>query len=179
MKTVLGYEATYDRRMWFSMWFLGAVASFGVVFFPFLYYSVDRRNKHFNRERAFEQKVAAYFKKDWNPAPAPHRNAKLWAASVILILPVFIIAYLLSKDLNEHELRQRDFLATFYPERKYIAQWVSIKTCALITVVTLGFGVVYWLYKIVNVYNNHFKEQYHIEHELTQLMEAQSHVESV
>jgi hypothetical protein len=39
--------------------------------------------------------------------------------------------------------------------------------------------VVYWLYSLVNVYNNHFKEQHHIEQELLKLMEAKSHVESV
>jgi hypothetical protein len=84
-----------------------------------------------------------------------------------------------SSDLNEHEKRQNDFLSTFYPERKYMPQWISVKTCAIITVATLGFGVVYWLYKLVNLYNNHFKEQHHIEHELLKLMEAKSHVESV
>lgn len=179
MKTVLGYEATYDRRMWFSMWFLGAIASFGVAFFPFFYYSVDRRNRHFQRQEEFEQKVATFFKKEWNPSATRKRKAGSWAVSVILILPVFAIAYFLSKDLNEHEKRQYDFLMTFYPEQKHRSQWISIKTCAIITIATLGLGVVYWLYRIVNVYNNHFKEQYHIEHELTQLMEAQGHVESV
>jgi hypothetical protein len=123
--------------------------------------------------------VATSFHKDWNPPSTRDRNAKLWAASIILILPIFVITYFLSKDLNEHERRQQDFLTIFYPEWKYIPQKISIKTCALITVVTLGFGVVYWLYKLVNVYNNHFKEQHHIEHELLKLMETTRHVESV
>jgi hypothetical protein len=81
--------------------------------------------------------------------------------------------------LNEHERRQHNFLAAFYPDREYVPERISIRTCALVTVVTLGFGVIYWLYKIVNVYNNHFKEQHHIEHELLKLMEAKSHVEPV
>ena len=109
----------------------------------------------------------------------PKRNAKLWAASIILIAPVFAIAYVLSKDLNEHEKQQHNFLATFYPERKYSAQYIFIGNCALITLATLGLGIIYWLYKIVNLYNNHFKEQYHIEHELNRLTEAQSHVQPV
>jgi hypothetical protein len=179
METNKATEAKTDRKMWFSMWFLGAIASFGAAFFPFFYYSVDRRNHHFQRQAEFEQKVAAFAHKDWKTATMPKRNAKLWAASIILIVPVFALAYFLSKDLNEHEKRQYDFLKTFYPERKYTAQWVFIRNCALITVATLGFGVVYWLYKIVNLYNNHFKEQYHIEHELTELMERQSHVQPV
>jgi hypothetical protein len=177
METNMATETKPDRKMWFSMWFLGAIASFGVAFFPFFYYSVDRRNRHLQRQNEFERKVANSFHKEWTPAPPPNRNARLWAASIVLIVPVFAIAYLLSKDLNEHEKRQQDFLAAFYPERKYVPQWVFIRTCAIITVATLGVGMVYWLYKIVNLYNNHFKEQYHIEHELTTLMEAQSHVE--
>ncbi len=172
-------EPKADRKMWFSMWFLGAIASFGVAFFPFFYYSVERRNGHFQRQAEFERKVAALCKKEWNPKPLPERNAKLWAASIILIVPVFALAYVLSKDLNEHEKRMHEFLAACYPERKYTTQWVFIRNCALITVATLGFGVIYWLYKIVNLYNNHFKEHYHIEHELTQLMETKSHFQPV
>ncbi len=179
METNMATETKPDRKMWFSMWFLGAIASFGLAFFPFFYYSVDRRNRHFQRQEKFERKVAHFAHKDWSPASVPKRSARLWAVSIILVVPVFAIAYLLSKDLNEHEKRQSDFLATFYPERKYVPQWVFIRNCALITVATLGFGVVYWLYKIVNLYNNHFKEQFHIEHELNQLMEAQSHVQPV
>ena len=168
-----------DRKVWFSMWFLGAIASFGLAFFPLYYFSIDRRNRHFQRQYEFEGKVATFFKKEWSPTSTPVRNARLWAASIILILPVFAIAYFLSKDLLEHEKRQRDFLAAFCPERNYVPQRISIRNCALITVATLGFGVVYWLYKVVNVYNNHFKEQHHIEYELLRLMEAKSHVESV
>ncbi len=179
MESNIAQEMKPDRKLWFSMWFLGAIASFGVAFFPFFYYSVERRNHHFQRQYEFEQKVAAFFNKDWHPVSIPRRNSKLWAASIILILPVFAIAYFLSKDFNEHEKHQHEFLATFHPSGNHISQWISIKTCALITVVTFGFGIVYWLYKLVNVYNNHFKVQYHIEHELAQLMETQSHVESV
>jgi hypothetical protein len=179
METNMAIEAKADRKMWFSMWFLGAIASFGVAFFPFFYYSVERRNRHFQRQAEFEEKVAAFAHKDWSPAPLPRRNAKLWAVSIILIIPIFVLAYVLSKDLNEHEKRQHEFLAKFYPERQYKTQWVFIRNCAIITVATLGLGVVYWLYKIVNLYNNHFKEQYHIEHELNQLMETQTHVQPV
>ena len=36
-----------DRKVWFSMWFLGAVVTFGVAFFPMFYRLVDGRNRHF------------------------------------------------------------------------------------------------------------------------------------
>jgi hypothetical protein len=179
METNMATEAKTDRIMWFSMWFLGAVASFGLAFFPLFYFSVDRRNRHFKRQQEFEANVAASLKTEWNSTSTPVRNAKLWAASIFLILPVFAIAHLLTKDLIEHEKHQRDFLATFYPEKKYEPQRIPIRACALITAATLGVGVIYWLYKLVNVYNNHFKEQLHIEHEILQLMEAKNHVEPV
>jgi len=172
-------QAKTDRIIWFSMWFLGAIASFGLAFFPLFYFSVDRRNRHFKRQEEFERKVAAFFNKEWRLTAVPERNAKLWAASIILIFPVFAIVYFLSKDLLGHEKRQKEFFATVYPDLSYVPQRISIRNYALITVATLGFGVVYWLYKIVNVYNNHFKEQRHIEHEMLRLMEAKSHVESV
>jgi hypothetical protein len=168
-----------DRIIWFSMWFLGSIATFGLAFFPLFYFSVDRRNRHFKRQEEFERKVAAFFNKEWRPNAGHERNAKLWAASIILVVPVFAIAYFLTKDLLEHEKRQREFLAIFYPEWNNIPQNISIRNCALITAATLGFGVIYWLYKVVNVYNNHFKEQRHIEHEMLRLMEAKSHVESM
>ena len=168
-----------DRKIWFSMWFLGSIASFGLAFFPMFYFSVERRNGHFRRQVEFEERVAAFFSKEWKPPPIPNRNAKVWAASIILFVPVFAITYLLSKDLLLHEKRQQDFLTNFYPDWNYMPQHISIRKYALITMVTLGFGVIYWLYKVVNLYNNHFKEQRHIEHEMLKLMEAKSRVEPV
>ncbi len=179
METNMANEAKTDRIMWFSMWFLGSIASFGLAFFPLFYFSVDRRNRHFQRQQEFEKKVAVSFQKDLTQHSTPSRNAKMWAASIILILPIFAISYFLSKDLNEHEKHQTDFLTAFYPERKYVPQRIATKKYVLITAATLGVGVVYWLYILVNVYNNHFKEQHHIEHELLKLMEAKSHVEPV
>ena len=168
-----------DRMIWFSMWFLGAIATFGLAFFPLFYYSIERRNLHFQRQRELENKFAASQGKEWQPNPITHRNSKLWAASIILILPIFAIVYFLSKDLQVHAQRQKEFFEIVYPDANYMPQQISIRNCALITMVTLGFGVINWLYKIVNVYNNHFKEQRHIEHEMLRLMEAKSHIESM
>ncbi len=173
-----------DRIMWFSMWFLASITTFGLGFFPMLYHSIERRNKHFLRQEEVEKQAITFFKnegKELQPTTnvLPERNAKLWSASIILVLPVFIIAYFLSKDLLLHEKRQQAFLISLFPEREYIPQNIAVKKYALITIATLGVGIVYWFYKIINTYNNHFKEQHHIEHELLKLMEAKSHVESV
>ena len=179
METNMANEAKTDRIIWFSMWFLGSIASFGIAFFPLFYFSMDRRNQHFKRQVEFEKQAATFFKREWLPDVVPERNAKFWAASIILVLPVFAIVYFLTKDLIQHEKRQREFLEIVYPEWDHAPQNISIRNCALITAATLGFGVVYWLYKVVNIYNNHFKEQHHIEHEILTLMETKRNVESV
>ncbi len=175
METTMNIEVEGDRKVWFSMWFLGAVVTFGVAFFPMFYRLVDGRNKHLSKEVAFEKHVVTYLKGKDEEAPAEgerfnEMNAKAWAASIILIVPVFIIVYLLSKDLEVHEQKQDNFLATALPERVFMPQTIPIKTYALITLVTLGVGAVYWLYKVVNLYNAHFKAHLQVEKELGRLM---------
>jgi amino acid transporter len=173
-----------DRIMWFSMWFLASIVTFGVAFFPMLYRSIERRNKHFLRQYEFEKKVVVFFKNEGKEvqstlSPLPERNAKLWTISIILILPVFIIAYFLSKDLLLHEKRQQAFLTSLFPERDYAPQNISVRKYALITLATLGVGIVYWIYKLLNIYNNHFKEQRKIEDEIVRLMEEKGYGEPV
>ena len=170
-----------DRKVWFSMWFLGAVASFGLAFFPMYYRLVEGRNRHFRHEEELEEKVIAYLKGHDKQAPSvsqhfPNRNAKAWAASIILIIPVFVIVYLLSRDLLVHEHNQDAFLATAFPERMFMPQTIPIKTYVIVTVSTLGVGVIYWLYKVVNLYNAHFKAQMQVEKEVTRLMEEEKGV---
>jgi NADH:ubiquinone oxidoreductase subunit 5 (subunit L)/multisubunit Na+/H+ antiporter MnhA subunit len=173
-----------DRIMWFSMWFLVSIVTFGLAFFPMFYYLVERRNKHFLRQDKLENQIEAYFRKEGKELQStanslPERNAKLWAASIILILPVFVIAYFLSEDLLLHEKRQQAFLTRLFPERGYVPQNLAIKKYTLVTVATLGVGIVYWLYKIINTYNSHFREQRKIEDEIIRLMEEGDYVESV
>jgi hypothetical protein len=90
---------------------------------------------------------------------------------------VFIIVYLLSRDLTIHEHNQDAFLATALPERIFMPQTIPIKTYTVITLVTLGVGVIYWLYKVVNLYNAHFKAHLQVEKEMMRLMEEQKLVE--
>ena len=170
-----------DRKMWFSMWFLGAIVTFGLAFFPMFYRLIEGRNRHFQHEAELENQVAAYLKVQGKEPPATsehftHRNAKAWAASIILVIPVFVIVYLLSKDLLVHERNQEEFLAAAFPERLFMTQTIPIKTYVLITIVTLGVGVVYWLYKVVNLYNAHFKAQLQVEKEASRLMEEEKTV---
>jgi hypothetical protein len=173
-----------DRTMWFSMWFLASIVTFGLAFFPMFYRSLERRNRHFQRQYEWEKQVSALVERkgeEWQATekPVPERNAKLWTASIILVIPVFAIAYLLSRDLLLHEKHQQAFLNKLFPEKSYSPQKLSIEKYSLITVATLGVGIIYWLYKILNIYNNHFIEHRKIENEISRLVEAKSHGEPV
>jgi hypothetical protein len=176
METAVKPKAYADRKVWFSMWFLGAVVTFGVAFFPMFYRLVDGRNRHFAHEAKIESKVATYLKGKGKEPRATRQHyktmdAKAWAVSIVLIVPVFVIVYLLSRDLVMHEREQDAFLAAAFPERMFMPQTIPIKTYVLITIVTLGVGVVYWLYKVVNLYNAHFKADLQVEKEIDRLME--------
>jgi len=176
METTMRSKVDADRNVWFSMWFLAAIVTFGLAFFPMFYRLLNGRNEHFKREAEFEKQVADYLKSKGKQVPAlserfRERNAKALAVSVILVIPVFVITYLLSKDLSVHERNQDAFLAAAFPERMFMPQTIPIKTYVLITIVTLGVGEVYWLYKVVNLYNAHFKAQAQVEKEIGRLME--------
>ena len=84
-----------------------------------------------------------------------------------------MIVYFLTKDLVVHEHNQDAFLAAALPEKIFMPQTIPIKTYAVITIVTLGVGVVYWLYKVVNLYNAHFKAELQVEKEIVRLMEEE------
>jgi hypothetical protein len=176
METSLKIKGESDRKVWFSMWFLGAVVTFGLAFFPMFYRLVEGRNRHFRKEEELESQVTIYLKTHGMEPPATSKsskmmNAKAWAASIILIIPVFMIVYFLTKDLAVHEHNQDAFLAAALPKQIFMTQTIPIKTYAVITIVTLGVGVVYWLYKVVNLYNAHFKAHLQVEKEISRLME--------
>ena len=163
-----------DRTIWFSMWFLGAVATFGVALFPMFYRLVESRNKHFRREAKLEGQIGQWLVNRGKEAPpaAPVNDMKAgaWAVSIILIAPAFALIYYLSRDLQVHEEHQDAFLARAFPERMFMPQTIPIRKYALITIVTLGVGVIYWLYRVANLYNAHFQAQWRVEKEIERLM---------
>ncbi|MCL2172035.1 MAG: DUF4234 domain-containing protein [Candidatus Bathyarchaeota archaeon] len=165
-----------DRKVWFSMWFLSAIVTFGVAFFPMIYRLIENRNRHFKKEELIREQVTNYLQSQNKTVPKTNHqqreiNAKIWTAAILLVFPVFIITYLLSKDLVLHEAEQEKFLAQVFPERIFMTQTIPIKTYVILTIVTLGFGVIYWLYKIVNQYNAHYKAHLQVEKKLSSLME--------
>ena len=176
METALYSQVDADKKVWFSMWFLASIVTFGLAFFPMFHRLINNRNNHFRREADLEKEIAAFLKRQGKEPPATsptvHKmNAKAWTAAIILVIPVFMITYLLSKDLLVHEKNQDKFLASAFPERMFMPQTIPIKTYALITILTLGVGVIYWLYKVVNLYNAHFKAHLQVEKEIGNLME--------
>jgi hypothetical protein len=182
MEKAMTAQVYADRKVWFSMWFLGAIVTFGVAFFPMFYRLVDGRNRHLQREAQLEEQVAANLKSHGSQPPQMNQrpkpmNAKAWAASIILVVPAFIIMYILSKDLAVHEHSQDAFLAAALPTRVFMPQTIPIKTYALITIVTLGVGGIYWLYKVVNLYNAHYKADLQVEKEIAKLLEEERVVE--
>ena len=123
-----------------------------------------------------EKRIRNFMKKQGKEPPATSSNfsevnAKLWAASVILLFPVFALTYLLSRDLLIHEKHQNELLANAFPKKMFMPQTIPIRKYVLITIVTLGVGIVYWLYKIVNMYNAHFKAHREFEKQIFRLME--------
>ena len=176
METANNSNVKIDRKIWFSMWFLASIVTFGLAFFPMFHRLINGRNNHFRREAELEKQIAAFLKEQGKEPPAmPDRlremNANAWTAAILLVVPVFIIPYLLSKDLAVHERQQDQFLASAFPERMFMPQTIPIKTYALITILTLGVGVIYWLYKVVNLYNAHFKAHLQVDKEINRLME--------
>lgn len=168
-----------ERVTWFSMWFLASIATFGAAFFPMFYRMIDSRNRHFRREADLEKQITDFLRKQGKEPPAAavslrEMNAKAWAASIILIVPEFALVYYLSKDLVIHEKHQDKFLANAFPQRMFMPQTIPIKKYAVITIVTLGVGGIYWLYKIINLYNSHFKTQWKVEKEIARLMEEKT-----
>jgi hypothetical protein len=181
MQTATNTKAYVDRKVWFSMWFLGAVVTFGAAFFPMFYRLVEGRNRHFQKEAELEQQVAAYLKSKGKEPPSTkqsfkERNAKIWAASIILIIPAFIIIYLLSKDLAFHERKEDAFFVSTLPERVFMPQTIPLTTYVAVTIATLGVGIVYWLYKLTNLYNSHYKAHLQVEKEISRLMEEKESV---
>ena len=164
------------------MWFLGAVVTFGVAFFPMFYRLVDGRNRHIKHQIQLEAQLSEYLKHHGKEPLSQGnqlkpRNATLWASSIILFVPIFIIIYLLTKDLAMHEHHEDTLLMASLPSRVFMPQNIPQTTYALITIVTLGVGGVYWLYKLVNLYNAHYKADLQVEKEIMRLTEEEKAVE--
>jgi len=183
-----------DRIMWFSMWAVLSVASFGIAWFPMIYYMIKRRNAHFSRQEKLETLILSKLRKTESPEKSPldssktknqgsSRNAKAWTLSTLLIFPAFYIFYFLKSDLRKHEEHEHDFLVEVIALAKDSGVPLNIHGFTatpsfpldkylVLSVVTFGLAAAYWLYRIFNDYNNHFKMQWKNEDELLSFLNA-------
>jgi len=183
-----------DRLMWFSMWAVLSVASFGIAWFPMIYYMIKRRNAHFSRQEKLETLILSKLKKTQSPEKSPldssktknqgsSRNAKAWTLSTLLIFPAFYIFYFLKSDLRKHEEHEHDFLVEVIALAKDSGVPLNIHGFTatpsfpldkylVLNIVTFGLAAAYWLYRIFNDYNSHFKMQWKNEDELLSFLKA-------
>jgi hypothetical protein len=181
-----------DKIMWFSMWAILSVASFGIAWFPMIYYSVKRRNTHFLRQEKLEALILNKLRKTQTPEKTasdssetknrlPSRDAEAWSIATLLIVPGFYLFYSLKRDLHKHEEHEHEFLAEVIALAKDSGVTLNIQSYGTtpsfprskyigLSVVTLGLAAAYWLYRIFNDYNNHFKMQWIIEDELLRFL---------
>lgn len=173
-----------DRIRWFSMWAVLAVASFGVAWFPMIYYSIKRRNDHFLRQRKLEKLVR--YKLGINSEESENdvsklKNVTLWTVATVLIVPSFYLFYSLKKDLQEHEMREHIFLSDVIKLAKESSVPIDVQSFTttphfpagkyvFLSIVSFGLAAAYWLYRLFNDYNNHFKMQWIIEDELLRFL---------
>jgi hypothetical protein len=192
IKKNLASRKETDRIMWFSMWLILSIASFGITWFPMIYYLIKRRNAHFSRQNKLEALILSRLRKTKSAGKsanmkmknlAPPRNATAWTLLSLLIVPSFYIFYFLKTDLQKHEEHEHDFLVETIALAKDsgvtldIHGFTATKSFALgwylvLSIVTFGLAAAYWLYQIFNEYNNHFKMQWKIEDELLSFLKS-------
>jgi hypothetical protein len=175
-----------DRIMWFSMWAVLAVASFGIAWFPMIYYAIKRRNDHFARQAKLEALILKKLGTDETEnqsATLGHRNAGLLTTLTVLIVPAFYVFYVLKGDLHRHEAHEQVFLAQVRELTKdsdvqlNVEEFMTTPSFPLgkyvgLSVASLGLAAAYWMYRIFNDYNSHFKMQWIIEDELLRFLKA-------
>ena len=187
-----------DRIMWFSMWVLLSVVTFGIGWFLMIYFLIKRRNAHFSRQTRLETLTLSKLKQlkeekqqhynstsDFTKEETPilQRNAQAWALSTILIVPAFYIFYFLKSDLQRHEEHEHAFLMEVIPLAKDLGLEMNIDNFVVtkkfafnrylfLTIITFGFAAVYWLHWVFNDYNRHFKAQWKLEDELRMFFDS-------
>jgi VanZ family protein len=187
-----------DRVMWFSMWFLISVASFGIVWFPTIYFLIRRRNDHFLRQEKLETLILTKLRQLSREKPRHKntvsastkvenpklfRNPEAWALSTLLIFPAFYVFYFLQSDLQRHEEHEHAFLTetvslaqnlgfSMNLDGFTVTKNFALKRYLALTIVTCGLASGYWLYRIFNDYNRHFKRQWKIEDGLIDFLKS-------
>ena len=184
-----------DKLMWFSIWVLLSVASFGLAWFLMIYFLIKRRNTHFSRQKELETLILTRLNRINKQKNLNHessfdikndkkvifRNTWTWALSTILIFPAFYIIYFLTVDLQRHEENEFGFLMKVNSMLQNLDLEINLDEITVrkkfelnrylfFSIMTIGFAAIYWLYRIFNDYNIHFKRQWKLEDELLKFL---------
>ena len=179
--------------------YLFAIASFFVVMVLgsfALYYFIDRRNAHFNRQKQLFRTVAEYLESraaikvgenvstlsyilDDAAVEEQDRPAGVWAVLNLFVTPIvsLFVAYSLTQDFRGHEQRQQRYISALpaaFGDVGLTSPTFPTQTTrgrdpllyVVLTVITGGLFWVYWFYTILRDYNNHFRAQAKIEDDM-------------
>ena len=180
-----------------SLFFLLYIASIAVGIYV-LYKLITRRNDHFRRTHKLYDTIISLLKeKEGSTAEIvemesivydmkneeTEKNAVLWVVLTILIGIVwFYIAHFLNKDFRKHELRERRLISLINNVlRKHGTPGIvkfeekvpdrSTLLYIILTIITLGFFGLYWIYTLAKDPNEHFKQHRVVENQLVGFLE--------
>jgi hypothetical protein len=149
-----------------------------------MYYMIKRRNTHFQRQQKLEALILNKLNIPIKEKPKTKLlNPAAWTILSLLIVPAFYIFYVLKRDLNQHEMHEHDFLAEImgYAKEKNVplnlhgfnaTPRFSLNKYVGLSVVSCGLAAAYWMYRIFNDYNSHFKMQWHNEEAILTFLKA-------
>ena len=164
------------------------------------YYLLDRRNRHFVRQRLLFSNLQHYLSITQSAHPAEaisrlghisedsifseqQRPAGVWAILFLFVSPIvgLIAAYDLTHDLNIHEELQANYQATLadaFREASYQTPTFSASKLhkrdpllfTILSAITAGLFWIYWFYTLLKDYNDHFAEQARFEDQVLGLL---------
>jgi len=167
-----------------------------------LYKWIDRRNKHFKRVKIMFREVLDYLRRVGSGKAEPHvglaertlrdaeyeetdRSPIIWIIlSIFIPFIIFYIYHFLHKDFYKHEKREDGIaddigkaVATLGGNEVRIRRvnpipYRSTILYLVLTIITLGFFGLYWVYTLTVDPNNHFMEHRRWEDELIKALEA-------
>ncbi len=161
-----------------------------------LLYFIDRRNKHFMRQKLLFAATCSYLQArggstfgegvgkltqlaDDSMVEEQDRPAGLWAILYVFVTPIvgLVIAYSLTQDLRKHEERQGEYQQTL--DLAFEEAGVTRPSFAtykphnrdpmvylILTAITAGIFWIYWFYVLLKDYNEHFRDQWVFEDQI-------------
>ena len=179
---------------------LGVIVLFAVLFFGALglYYLIDRRNRHFARQRALFSTLHRYlaskaptsenvsqlgFLSEDSAIEEKTRPAGLWAVLFLIVMPIvgLVVSYNLTQDMRKHEALQSKYQAALtsslmdagfqqpaFPA--YSGRDRDPVLFLILSAITGGLFWIYWFYTLLKDYNDHFANQAKFEERVLTLL---------